>query len=143
MENLIEVIKAVGPAVGIIAVVLLVALAIVLGNWGAKKVWRRRFTEIFGFAPEKDWPGRMIQKQDVVKVLGRLAYAFDRACKTENAIFGKHTNPNPGYFSQEEELRKLRNARESVQRTKREFWTAHKAADVSGFSVEEKYDDYL
>ena len=144
MENLIEFVKNVGPAVGTIAAVLLLgALLAALGKWGSRKVWRRRFTEIFGFTPEKDWQGRMIQKQDVDYRLRLLAGYFDRACKTENAIFTRHSQSNPGSFSQKEELAKLRNARTRVQGTKKAFWTAHKAAQILGFSVDKKHGDYL
>ena len=143
MTNLIEFVKAVGPAVGITAaVVLLGVLGTVLGRWGAKKVWKERFVKLFHIKPEDTYTARKFQQPTVDRVLRSLARAFDTMVKKENALVDAYTG-TPTRVSEEYDLKEYKKNKERLLAAKTEFWTAHKAAALMGFSIRKKYTDYL
>lgn len=123
-------------------VVALTTVMFFAAQWMHHRVWRNRFVTAFGFAAERTWQGRLFQQPEVERELSRLAREFDSWVKQENQLMER-------YLAKKYEgvplrdLESWKTIRGNLENARKEFWAAHKAARVAGFSVEEKYSDYL
>ena len=121
---------------------VLVPVLALAGQWVRRRWWRNRFVTSFGFAPEKDWQGRLFQTPEVERELSRLAWEFDSWVKQEDKLVGAYLAKKYGNAPLRD-LESWKSIRANLAHAKKEFWAAHNAAQHAAFGVEEKYTDYL
>lgn len=112
-----------------------------------RKIKFRKFEKVFGFVPSE---GRIqAAEQGVVdERLRELAEEFDSLCKRQES---HRAGTRPGghkwgelYEVQFYEVRgEVSTLYLNLQAAKQAFWHAHKIAKKAGFSVKEKYGNYL
>lgn len=110
----------------------------------------RKFKAVFGFEwtlPIEDFDTvifKAVEQKVVDCRLTELAEVFAEADRREQSIISSlREAESPTFAGLLGAWRSLKDNRAGLLRAKANFWRAHELAKTAGFSVKEKYTDYL
>ncbi len=102
---------------------------------------RKEFARALGFELSSLPDSRSWEQVVVDRCLMELGGTFHYACERQQKLMERTEREEQGTIRYCHE--RLLNTAGLLERAKRNFWEAHAAAKKAGFSVREKYSDYL